>query len=125
MLTSRRRAQVAALSVILALLSGGSLGAACVGWSDSAMARMTCCHGEGHGETQAAADSCCVMGEQRQGGDRPTNAANISLPIPAVVSFPPLAVPLVQWLTERASWSTDLPVGSPPDTHLLLSVFLI
>jgi hypothetical protein len=89
------------------------------------MARMACCHGEGHDGSQAAADSCCVMGQQRRTGDAPGNVANTSLPVPVVISFPQLAVPSVQWLTDVTSWDAGHPVGSPPDTYLLLSVFLI
>jgi hypothetical protein len=41
------------------------------------------------------------------------------------VSFPPLAIPDAQWVIDRTRWTTDVPIGSPPVTHVLLSVFLI
>ena len=125
MLSARPRMQLAALAIIAALLCGGSVGAGCSGWDTSAMARMSCCHGEGHDHSQAAADGCCAAGEQRRSGDLPTTALSLVSSIPVVVSFPELAVPLVQRLSDRPSWDMSLPVGSPPDTHVLLSVFLI
>lgn len=125
MLSARPRMQLAALAIIAALLCGGSVGAGCSGWDTSAMARMSCCHGEGHDQTQAAADGCCAAGEQRRSGDLPGAALILVSSTPVVVSFPELAIPLIQRSSDLPSWDIDLPIGSPPDTHVLLSVFLI
>jgi hypothetical protein len=122
---TRASTRAVALSLVLVLLSGGSLGAACVGWSDSAMTRMACCHGEGHQDTQAAADRCCAMGEQRRTGESPGTTAAAAPQALALPAFPHPAIPSVEWLAPRIGWDVDLPVGSPPHTHLLLSVFLI
>jgi hypothetical protein len=125
MLSWRSRARLVALVLVMTLLVGGSTGVECSGWTASAMARMSCCQGEGHDSTQAAADSCCAMGEQQRGGAAPGLAFHAPAPVPAVVSFPPLAIPDVQWVIDRTRWTTDVPMGSPPATHVLLSVFLI
>jgi hypothetical protein len=111
--------------LVITLLAGGSISAVCSGWTASTMDRMSCCQGEGHDGTQAAADSCCAMGEQQRGGTTPGAAFHAAVPVPAMMSFPPLAIPSVQWIVDRMRWATDAPIGSPPPTHLLLSVFLI
>lgn len=125
MLSARPRMQLAALAITVALLCGGLIGARCSGWDTSAMARMSCCHGEGHDQTQAAADGCCAAGEQRRSGELPGAALSLVSSAPVVISFPELAIPLTQRPSDRPSWDIDLPIGSPPDPHVLLSVFLI
>jgi hypothetical protein len=125
MLAWRSDARLVALALVMTLLAGGSLAAVCSGWTASAMARMSCCQGEGHDGTQAAADSCCAIGEQQRGGAAPDLAFHAPAPVPAVVSFPPLAIPATQWIVDRTRWVSDVPLGSPPVTHVLLSVFLI
>jgi hypothetical protein len=122
---SARHLRLIALAIVGVLLYCGSVGAGCSGWDTSAMARMSCCHGEGHDRTQAAADSCCAAGEQRRSGDLPGAVLSTVCPVPVIVSFPGLAVPFVARPSDRPSWDISLPVGSPPDTHVLLSVFLI
>ena len=125
MRSARPRVQLIALAIVAALLWSGSAGVGCSGWDTSAMARMSCCHGEGHDHTQAAADSCCAAGEQRRSGDLPSATISLVPSVPAIISFPELAVPLIQRPSDRPSGDMDVPVGSPPDTHVLLSVFLI
>ena len=125
MLSARPRMQLTALAIIAALLCGGLVGAGCSGWDTSAMARMSCCHGEGHDHTQAAADGCCAAGEQRRSGDLPSAALSLVSSVPVIVSFPETDVPLLQRPSDRPGWDIYLPIGSPPDTHVLLSVFLI
>ena len=119
------RAQQVALVLLVTLLAGGWMRAGCDGWTSSAMERMSCCQGEGHDSTQEAADRCCAMGEQQRGGAAAGVAFHAPAPVPAVVSFAPLAIPDVQWMIDRTRWATDVPLGLPPVTHVLLSVFLI
>jgi hypothetical protein len=125
MLSWRSRARLIAVVLAMTLLAGGSMGAVCSGWTASAMARMSCCQGEGHDGTQAAADSCCAIGEQQRGNAGPALAFHAPAPVPVIVSFPPLAIPAAQWIVHRTHWATDVPIESPPVTHVLLSVFLI
>ena len=65
------------------------------------------------------------MGEQQRGNAGPALAFHAPAPVPAIVSFPPLAIPAAQWIIDRTRWAPDVPIGSPPVTHVLLSVFLI
>jgi hypothetical protein len=114
-----------AVVLVITLLVGGSMRAVCSGWTGSAMARMSCCQGEGHDSTQAAADSCCAIGEQQRGGAAPGLAFHAPVPVPVVIAFPPLAIRDVQGVIDRTRWDPDVPIGSPPAMHVLLSVFLI
>ena len=120
-MTSVRRRLFASVFVVLASVSFA--GSVCDGWQASAMERMACCEDEDHPCTQVMADACCGIGEQRQHGTTP-------LPAPLAGSpLIPCAFASITPAPDRRALSLHLTslrvLGSPPDTHLLLSVFLI
>ena len=85
---------------------------------------MACCADEDHPDSQVAADACCGTAELRQ---HATSSSVIPAPM---TSLPPAAFPgVVLPAPDLREGLLQLPVahllGSPPDTHLLLSVFLI
>ena len=86
---------------------------------------MSCCLGEGHDGSQAAADTCCAMGEQRRHSDTPLVTLNTAVSALAPVLFERFTLSAAAWLDPGTDRDSDRPVGSRPHTHLLLSVFLI
>jgi hypothetical protein len=107
--------------VVIAFAANAAL-APCGGWQPTAEARMACCAGA-MPCAQADADNCCVAGEQRQHGETFGLIAHAIVPGPgtmlAFVNTAPVAY-------ARAVMSRSArPLGPPPDTQLLLSVFLI
>jgi hypothetical protein len=117
-----RRRSVLGLLLVFVFAASATL-APCGGWQASAKARMACCAGGDHECSQARADDCCVAGEQRQHGETFANGATL-IPRPAFVSVL-VSAPLAEAVRGTASSRSGYLVGSPPDTHLLLSVFLI
>jgi len=97
--------------------------APCGGWQSSAQARMACCVGADHACSQARADDCCAAGEERQHGETAGGPIQALTAPPAVVALPIIASVTPIW--EARAFRPDVPRGSPPDTHILLSVFLI
>jgi hypothetical protein len=88
--------------------------------------RMACCVGsEDHG-LQAAADSCCALGEQRQNSESAGRLSTVALP-PQNITRTTItflsAVPTLQGA--RLDVGERDHVAASSDTHLLLSVFLI
>jgi hypothetical protein len=111
---------VAALS--LATLFCGATLSLCAGWHPSRSVRMACCTTSGQKCSQVIADSCCAAGEQQRHAETVLQLA----PVPVLMPLP-IQSAMAQLPIAAASW---LPVvtsdpGSPPATHLLLSVFLI
>lgn len=114
---------VHAVLLVLAFAANGAL-APCGGWEALAKARMACCAGEDHPSSQAQADDCCAAGEQRHHSETMglTLHATVPPPTSAVIVFG--ASPIVRFQGINSSHA-DRVLGSPPLTHLLLSVFLI
>lgn len=95
----------------------------CGGWDASADARTACCAGAEH-QCADLADECCAAGEQRQHGESSGPALH-GLPSPLPVAFPPLSIAQGGTSPVGRLIPSHVPLGSPPDPHLLLSVFLI
>lgn len=118
-----RRAFSASLLLALLVMPCLSL---CSGWSTSAGMRMACCVGSKDHGSQAAADSCCALGQQRQNSESAGSMLAAAVPAEdlthAAITFLS-AVPLLQG--SRADVGEHDHVASTSDTHLLLSVFLI
>jgi hypothetical protein len=96
----------------------------CGGWEASAQARAACCGGVKHECSQARADDCCIAGEQRQHSE--TSSVTLhAVAAPVAASVTHVAAPPARLFRATAFGRSDVPPGSPPDTHLLLSVFLI
>jgi hypothetical protein len=97
----------------------------CSGWSTSAGMRMACCAGSDDHGSQAAADSCCALGQQRQNSE---SAGRLLAAVPAedvtqnTIAFLS-AVPVLQG--SQVDVGERDHVASTSDTHLLHSVFLI
>ena len=117
-----RRRLSALLFVVLASVSFG--GSVCNGWQASGMERMACCADEDHPCSQVAADTCCGTTEQRQHAtaDAALPALNTSLLPCAFASF---VLPEPDFRERHVNLPSPRVLGSPPDTHVLLSVFLI
>ena len=118
-----RRVTSALLLLALLVLPCLSL---CSGWEASASMRMACCvRLDGHG-SQAAADSCCALGQQRQHSESAGRLLAAAVPAENVthntITFLS-AVPALQG--SRVDVGERDHVASTSDTHLLLSVFLI
>lgn len=127
------------VALVLALLAAGGSGPICAGWLPTAEARMACCvegqecpmhHKESGGDTssgavsQAEADTCCALSEERQSGrDVPSAPVIVS----AAVLGAGIVVRPVTPRPVRAEWlRPGSPGPSPPiHTHVLHSVFLI
>jgi hypothetical protein len=111
-------------SLLLALLVMPCL-SLCSGWSTSAGMRMACCVGSADHGSQAAADSCCALGQQRQNSE---SAGRLLAAVPAedvtqnTITFLS-AVPVLQG--SQVDVGERDHVASTSDTHLLHSVFLI
>ena len=118
-----RHCSVHVLLLVIAFAANAAL-APCGGWQASAKARMVCCAAGDHECSQARADDCCVAGEQRQHSETsgvPAPALTTSQTAVAVYLGTPPDGPAPGARVPRAEY----PIGSPPDTYLLLSVFLI
>jgi hypothetical protein len=87
--------------------------------------RMACCVGSDDHGSQAAADSCCALGEQRHNSE---SAGRLVAALPAqnitrtTIAFLS-AVPTLEGARVDVGQRDRLVATS--DTHLLLSVFLI
>lgn len=116
------RRKIAGMFVLLASVSFA--GSTCDGWQASASGRMACCADEEHPCSQLAADACCGSAELRQ-------HATQSAAMPAPITALPLAAfpSILEHQPDLREALVDLPsprmLGSPPETHLLLTVFLI
>jgi hypothetical protein len=88
--------------------------------------RMACCVRSENQVSQAAADSCCALGEQRQNSESAGRLLAAAVPAENVthntITFLS-AVPVLQG--SRVDVGERDHVASTSDTHLLLSVFLI
>lgn len=106
------------------LASVSFAGSVCDGWQASGTERMACCADDDHPCSQVAADTCCGTAEPRQHatGSAVAPMLTTSLLPAAFASFvlpePDLGESLLGLPSPRV-------LGSPPHTHLLLSVFLI
>jgi hypothetical protein len=87
---------------------------------------MACCVGSQDHGSQAAADSCCALGEQRQNSESAGRLLAAAVPAAGVtqntITFLS-AVPVLQG--SRVDVGERDHVASTSDTQLLLSVFLI
>jgi hypothetical protein len=110
-------------SLLLGLLTGRCLNP-CAGWAFSQEARMACCAKPDGDNSQSSADACCAVTEQRRNADSSPSApaATLLSPVAGLSLFAVLPDP--QSCVE-CSRSQHEHAGSAPDTHLLLSVFLI
>jgi hypothetical protein len=118
-----RRALSASLLIALLVMPCLSL---CSGWSMSAGMRMACCVGSDNHGSQAAADTCCALGEQRQNSETGGRLLTAVLPAQDVTQNTIVflsAVPVLHG--SRIDVGERDHVASTSDTHLLLSVFLI
>lgn len=127
-----------ALAFGLTLTLLGANGALCAGWAATPEARMECCADadcpmhKGSAErslsehvlTQAEADACCAVSEQKQ-SDSPNPTAVVVLTAPVLEASALLAPSLpVRLLSEK--WRPDAArVVAPVPRHILLSVFLV
>jgi hypothetical protein len=88
--------------------------------------RMACCAGSQDQGSQAAADSCCALGQQRQNSESVSRLLVAAVPAEDVtqntITFLS-AVPVLQGFRVDIGERDHVP--STSDTHLLLSVFLI
>ena len=127
-----------ALAFALPLTLLGANGALCAGWAATPEARMECCADADcpmhkgstekspseHVLTQAEADACCAVSEQKQ-SDSPNPTAVVVLAAPVLGAGALLAPSLpARLLSEK--WRPDAASVVPPvPRHILLSVFLV
>jgi hypothetical protein len=87
---------------------------------------MACCVGSDDHDSQAAADSCCALGEHRQNAESAGRLLAAAIPARDLtqdtIAFLS-SVPVLQG--SRVDVGERDHVASTSDTHLLLSVFLI
>lgn len=118
-----RQSSVHLLLLVVAFAANAAL-APCGGWQASPEARMACCAEATPPCSQAHADDCCVAGEQRQHGETFAGLAQPIVPMQSTLLGFVNTASVIRSRVGVVSRSARL-LGPPPDTHLLLSVFLI
>ena len=112
------------LAPLLIVLTCVSLpGSLCSGWLSSGTAPIPCPH-EKHPCPETVTDACCGADEQPQATMSVVASVLTSTPL-VPCGIEPFVAPAPSARTGGVSVSSPRVLGSPPDTHLLFSVFLI